>query len=84
MRTPRTDQTRRADAFKEAAFTSRMAEEARNRARAAWKDAKARGCHPDQLRALEVQAAVTHSRATAAATLEDEAWRNYAATLPHG
>lgn len=79
-----TDKTLRAAAFKEAAFTARMAEESRKRARAAWKDAQARGAGQDELRALEVQTRIAYARATTAADLEDEAWQHYAATLPHG
>lgn len=84
MRTKGTGQRQRELAFKEAAFTSRMAEEARMRARDAWKAGRAMDLHPDYLRGLEVQARVAHARASAAAEAEDAAWDNYRATLPHG
>lgn len=80
----RTDQTRRAEAFKDAALTTRMADEVRKRARAAYKAGQARGAGPDEMRVLEVQVRITHARAAAAVTLEDDAWSHFRDSLPHG
>jgi hypothetical protein len=61
-----------------------MADEVRKRARTAYKAAQVRGAGPDEIRLLEVQVRITHARASAAVTIEDDAWDHFRASLPHG